>query len=365
MAAPHFPFALLAEPAHVRWRGGALDPLARRGLADYLAAAGHALGAVLGTTAAIALGERAGPAAAAAAEVAFGCALAAPSGRTAILTLDARAARAILDLMERREAGLMGIDDPTRAELAVLEYALLETAERLTAAAGAPPLAVREFPARAALRERLAAAGLEPVAVELALGARVAIALLWLDPAAAAAAARVLAERGRATPGAATGADPRLVLDLALHLPPVALSAADRAAARAGDALLLGAHALETLGRRAALVTAHGWRLAAAELVQHRADGVLVRCGAVDPEPHVSERPRARGLWLEPVLGELAVRLEHVLRWEDGELLDLALRPSAPVELRAAGAVLGRGEFCLGAGQLCVRLLEWTEGAAP
>lgn len=141
---------------------------------------------------------------------------------------------------------------------------------------------------------------------------------------------------------------------VALALPEVELSDAEREELAPGDVILLGPADLHLLAADARLVTDTGWDLGSAKLTEHQSTHLLVVPGELTPAPL---KPSLNAL---PRFGRAQHIADDLREWPAGQPLRIPLDANAPLELVIQGRVVARGEPVVLGNELGMRLLSVT-----
>lgn len=267
----------------------------------------------------------------------------------AYLTFDQGAARAIVDALEARLAGVRGVGDLTDAELGLLEFVGLELLERLAREVEALRGRVRieAFLSGQEVLRELAASGLvASAAFGLHVGARGGTLVLW-------SAARTGAPS--ACPRPPHEAREGCVW-VALALPPVELDHERAASLRAGDVVLLGTADLHSFGTSYRLVSATGWELARASLIEDSPTQASARAGELRPTVARHEPSRPGLAALVATLGWLELDLDQLEAWRAGDALAFTKRRAGAVGLHGPGSSVS-GELVRIGEEVGVRVL--------
>ncbi|MFT4538960.1 MAG: hypothetical protein ACI841_000714 [Planctomycetota bacterium] len=249
---------------------------------------------------------------------------------TTYLTIDQTTARAIVDSIEARLAGVRGVGELTDAELGLLEFVSLELIECI--AREAPSLAGRmtvdAFLAGKEIMRDLADSGLEArAAFCVGVGPHAGTAMLWSQVRSGAPSIRLRA------PGAATGESTSASLWVALALPPIELDTDRAASLRAGDVVLLGTGDLMSFGTGYRLLGTSGWELGRASLVEDSPTQATASAGELQPCVARFEVSRPGKAVLVATLGWLELTAEQLKAWRAGDTLAFAKSGSGTVGL--------------------------------
>lgn len=341
--------ALLVEPALARCGEGYLGADARTRLQHALAVASAALADLL----AVPLHGEAASAAAAFSEPAFGVVLELPpDGRPAAqrqltIAFDAGAARALCDRVQEQLCGLRGVGPLTPAEVGMLEYLTLVALDRVRESLG-PAVLIGVWTAAEAPPPDSYGAALQ---LSLRVGARAGRVVIF----------------GPALPFTGQPGRPPLwspmvpvarwpALTAAFRLAEFTLPEASVAAMAAGDVLMPGVRHL--VGAVGMLVTAMGWRLAAATVAADTPQVTTIQVASPQPVPAVRTPPPEGHRALAVDLGHVTLAVSALRGWQSGQSVDLAKPNAAALRVVIEDGPVWAAEPVIVEGELGLRLIR-------